>query len=60
MITHLSPPLNLNFGYYRDPLRKLVVTANAYASKATVMVTSGMESLEIIDTHPDRTSVNKN
>jgi hypothetical protein len=28
----------------KDPSRKLVVTANAYTSKATAMVTIGIES----------------
>lgn len=37
----------------------MVVTVNGYASKATMMVTDGIEGPEIVDDRPGRTNSNK-
>lgn len=37
---------------WRGPLRKLVKTMNAYASKAIIMDASGILGPEVIDTYP--------
>lgn len=41
-------------------MRKLIETANAYALKATTMVTSAIKGLGVTDTCLDRTNANKN
>lgn len=43
----------------RVPLRKLVMIANTYASKTTMMVTSGIEGPEIADARPNSTNAKK-